>query len=161
MHPSLEILARDHDVVASRTVAGAGGTAEGDRLSALQYRTPAHGPASQQGVRKPTRVRHVGLAFAEGKLVTAAQVNDVPDIERSQAVVERNSGAGNIRSAEALRAPAVKQIAGVGARLRPGVGRQETQPIGELLLRLGLKGMIVAVAVGGGVARALPEIREG
>ena len=109
----------------------------------------------------PPAVRHVALALTEGKLVTAAQVNDVANIERSQAVVVRNSGAWNIRSAEACRAPAVEQIAGIGARLRPGVGRQETQPIRELLFRLGLKGMIVAVSAGDGVARVLPEIREG
>ena len=66
-------------------------------------------------------------------------MNDVADVERSQAVVERNSGAGNIRSPEALRAPAVEQITGVGTRLRPSVGRQETQAICELFLRFGLK----------------------
>ena len=160
MHPSLRILPRDQDVVASRAVAGAGRTAEGDRLSTLQDCTPAHGPASEQGVRNPAAVRHVAFASTERKLVAAAQVDDIANIERSQAVVVLNSGARNIWSPETSRTPAVKQIAGIGARLRPGVGRQETQTIGELFFRLGLKGMIVTVPVGGGVAVVLPEIGE-
>ena len=56
--------------------------------------------------------------------------------------------------------PPFSKIAGIGARLGPGVGRQETQAIGELLFRLGLKGMIVTVSVGGGISSVLPKIRE-
>ncbi len=161
MHTSLWILPRDQDVIASRTVAGARRTAEGYRLSALQDRTPAHAPASEQRIRNPAAVRHEALASAERKLVAAAQVHDVANIERSQTVIVRNSGAWNIRGPETSRAPAVEQIASVGARLRPGVGRKEAQPTRELFFRLGLEGMIVAVSAGDGVARVLPEIKEG
>src|SRR2546422_11772972 len=72
-----------------------------------------------------------------------------------------DSKAGDTWSTVPTDASTVQQIVSVGAHLGPSVGSQEIQPARKLLFDLGLEAMIEAVAIGGGIARALPEIPKG
>ena len=75
----------------------------GDRLAALDGGAPDNAPPSGQAVRNPSGIGHVALALAERKFVTAAEVEDIPNIELAQAVITLDSETRNGRSAVALR----------------------------------------------------------
>jgi len=100
------------------------------------------------------------LAFAEGQFITAAEVEDVPDVKAGQAVIEMDTEAGNAGRTIALNAPAVEQVTGVGKRLREGVGCEEVQAIPVTLFDFGLQCVVVAVPLRCSVAAAPPKIRE-
>src|SRR5579864_8201570 len=154
-------LASDNQVIAASPRGCAVGAIQGNRLASLQNSAGIDTPASKDSACHRTAVRQEALALPEGELVASAQVKDVPNIERSQAVVVFDPGSHNVRSPEALQTPAIQQVARIGARFGISVGSQEIQATAKLFFHLALKSMIVAITVRGRVARSLPEIREG
>src|ERR1700732_2463166 len=113
-------LASDNQVIAASSCACAVGATQGNRLASLKNCTGIDAPASEDAACHRAAVRQEALPFAEGEFVAPAQVKDVSDIERSEAVVVFDPGSHNARSAEARCAAAVEQVARIGARL--GIG---------------------------------------
>src|SRR5262249_12871437 len=94
-------------------------------------------------------------------------MENMANVEVRQAVIGLNSEARDTRSAIAVDVAggivsraAIEQIVSIAERLGEGVGEEEIQTVGELLLDLGLESMIVAVAFGRGVTRIAPEVRK-
>src|ERR1700687_859732 len=138
------------------------GAAKSDGLAALECSTPYDVPSSDRLVCKARGARHEALTLAEGQLVTAAEMENVANIEIRQAIVKGHSETGNVRRAETNipNAPSVEQVAGVGHGLGPRVGKQEVQPTGELLFDLSLQRMVSAHTRGRRVAGIKSEIRK-
>ena len=71
-------------------------------LASLEGGTPMDAPAADQLVREAAGVAHEALALTEGKLIAAAEVEDIANVEVSQTIVGLDSEAGNARSAIAI-----------------------------------------------------------
>lgn len=86
---------------------------ESDRLAALECGKPLNAPATNYLVCGATGIGHEVFALAKGQLIAAAKMEDITDVEVSEAVVVPDSGAGNVRSAITSKASAVQQITGI------------------------------------------------
>src|SRR6266567_2271108 len=148
MQSKFRALPTNKEIITSRPLACARRAIEGNRLAALKCRDPVDTPASDQLVHGTSGARQEVLTLAERKLVAAAKVKDISYIERSQAVVTLDSETWNRRSAVALQAASVEQVASVRACLGESVSGQEIQPARKLLLHLSLQGMVAGKFVG-------------
>ncbi len=136
-------------------------TTEGNRLATLKGSDPVDAPPSDDcssssfaGVGKEL------LIFAERKLVPAAEVEYVADIEIGQTPIKTGTKTRYVRRTVPGDTAAIQQVAGIGKRLGPGVGDKELQPVRELLFKLGLQAVVVAASDGLLVTRTMPEIRK-
>ena len=106
-------LTRHKEIIAASRGCGAVGATKGDWLASLKSGDPLNAPTADKLVRSARSARHEFLAFAERELIATAQVEDVADIERSQAAIVLNPDTRNVGSPIASEASAVQQIAGV------------------------------------------------
>jgi hypothetical protein len=132
----IQRLAFHTKVSASQTSCRTARATEADRLAALQRRGPDNAPTANHLVLNSRGVVSEALAFAEGQFVAAAEVDDVPDVKRSQTVIEMDTEARYTRCPVSCYAPAIEQITRVRDRLRVGIGKEKVQTAGELLLDL-------------------------
>ncbi len=156
------------EVAASRSRGRGSRARESNRLAALERCAPVDTPTADQLIGESARAGHKVFALAERKLVSAAKVEHMADVERSQAVISLDSEAWNIRSTIAIYiirsavvdTTAVEQVVSIGEHLRKCVGADEVQAAGELLFEFELKRMIVTVSLGLRKTRASSEVRE-
>ena len=86
-------------------------------MAALQCGCPVDAPTSSHEVREPP-FGHEALALAEGKFVTTAEVEDVPNIEISQAIVTlRFRNQERLERDSLGHSVVVQQVDGVGTHL--------------------------------------------
>ncbi len=83
-------LTRHKEIIAASRGCGAVGATKGDWLASLKRGDPLNAPTADKLVRSARSARHEFLAFAERELIATAQVEDVADIERSQAAIVLN-----------------------------------------------------------------------
>jgi len=83
------------------------------------------------------------LPLTERQLIPTAEVDDVADVKRSQAVITLDAESRDIRSTVASQAAAIEQVTSVrGASWKKVYVARKFNPPRKLLLKLGLKGMI-------------------
>ena len=100
------------------------------------------------------------LAIAEGQFVPAAKVENVRDVEVAKTIIALNPEARDVRRAIS-DGPTVEKVTGIAPAFGPRVSPKEIQSIRIMLLKGGLKAVVIAVAFGRGVASPRSEIGEG
>ena len=125
MQTEFRILAFDEDVVASQSHGRIAGTPECDRLAVLPGDNSVDAPSTNYGVGDSGSVRRKFLTLAKWQIVAGAEVEDVSNVIRSQAVVTLNSPAGNAGRSILITDASVEQVAGITERFRPSVGSEE------------------------------------
>src|SRR5215813_433462 len=112
---------------AARALSRARGAAQTDGLTALERAAPVDAPSTNDLVLDASRVGHVLPALTERQLITTADVHDVTDVERCQAIVSLDASSWDVRCAITRDAAAIEEVARIGQSLREGVGLEEVQ----------------------------------
>src|SRR5438128_3665131 len=117
MKTQLQVLAREQRAAPKR-LDRAVYAPQRDRLTILKRRDPLYAPPTNQLVGNATGAGHVLFALAERKLVAAAEVEHVSDVEVCQLIVLLDAETGNRWSAIAkVVAAAIEQVTRVRPRL--------------------------------------------
>ena len=98
MQTHIQGLPTHKEIVAACPRGGAVGATKRDWLATLQGGDPLNAPAAYELVRSTRSARHEFLAFAEGELIPATEMEDVADIERSQSAILLNPHTWNVGS---------------------------------------------------------------
>src|ERR1700733_3967177 len=143
---------------------GAGGccawATEYDGLTTLESRDPVDAPASHDLITDLSDVGQVLLVGAKRKLIGAAYVEYVADIEVGWTPVKARARTGNKWCSKTFVRTAVEQVARIRKRLGVGIGEEIGQAVGELLFQLGLQAVVDAASDISLIASALREIRK-
>src|SRR5438045_8967156 len=89
MQPQLERLARK-EYAASDACSRLCWATKGDWLTTLERGAPIDTPPAYDLIHEAAGISHVLLAFAERKLISAAEVKHVADVKARQAIVSLN-----------------------------------------------------------------------
>ena len=153
-------LSRYIDVIAASSGSGTGWATKSDWLAPLSRDDPLRAPSTHDRIREPARVVQELFILAERELITAAEVEDVSQIEVGETTVKLWTKSRNVRRTIASAAAAIEQVARVSKCLRPGVSQKEAQSIRKLLLQFRLQSVIRALSDSCVITRPMPEIRE-
>ena len=113
MQAEIQGLTGHKEVIAGCSGGGAVGANKCNWLATLQSGDPLKTPTADELVRSSSGAGHILLAFAEGELISATEMEDVADIERSKSAIVLNPHTRNVGSPIPPKASAVQQIASV------------------------------------------------
>ena len=160
MRASVTILSGNQECVAAKPGSRSIHAVNCERLSALKSKNPVCFPPPEHSVDDLAAFCEEALFRTNGQFIRAAEVEDLGDVEVTQAVVALNAKSGKQGSTVGERG-LIEHICGVGAALRPGEVRESLEAAAELPLVVELQRMIVTVPRKTCVDKASWKIRIG
>lgn len=139
IEPELRILTRNADIVAGGSRRCCGGTVpKAEGLATLERRNPVCRPSSNNRIDRPVRASKEALILADGKFISATEVQHLTDIKVGQSPVKHGTQTRNSRCAVPANASAIQQVTRIRERFGVGVSKKECETVRELLFDLRL-----------------------